>query len=606
MAVYRYATKDLSITTAEAFVSRVQMSNTDADGHSSSDNLDTRNSKRSTILYVCLGRAEDWPDEPTPIQPPDNEQHLHYELQRKFIGGKRVTKGDISHVTDRHDWTSGTVYSMYRDTDTDMYDRPFYVLTNQNNVYKCLNNNKGAASTIKPTGFSILPFTTSDGYTWKYMYTISLGEEQKFMTASHMPVKRIDVSDGGVESTRQVAVQNAAVNGAIHIIETVDVGSGYHSVANGVVEAGGKYTLKLFNSPDDPPSPIDNFYNGASVYIISGTGAGQLRRIIDYSGQSKTLTVNTAFQTIANSDSRVIVSPTVTIIGDGKGAKAYSLVDKSDGSIANVAMISIGSSYTRAKALISSNSIHGAGATANVVISPSGGHGKNPVRELYADKVMLNVQFNGAEGVSANGNGYIPSNTEFRTISVLRDPILKVDANNNTTTTENVANTSNAPVTLRLCSRAVISYNQMSGSTPINALQENDTITNERNRLRAELGSLEFVTELGPQAREDAALANAVKAANANIVYIREDENESDPSFYTMYINNVESYSDYAAFVKDDVILKSDSETKIATVEAIKGPEANTFSGEVIYTENLQAVTRDPEQVEDIKIILDF
>jgi len=600
MAVYRYATKDLSITTAEAFVDAVKMANTD------SSNEDGRNVKKSTILYVCLGRTEDWPDEPTPIQPPDNEQHLHYELHRKFIGGKKITPGDISHVTNRYDWVSGTVYSMYRDTDTDMYDRAFYVKTNEDNVYKCLYNNKGAPSTIKPTGFSTLPFTTSDGYTWKYMYTIALGDAQKFMTATHMPVKSVSASDTGVQSSRQLAVQNAAVNGAIHIIETVDVGSGYHTIANGVVEAGGKYSLKLFNSPDETPSPIDNFYNGASVYIISGTGAGQLRRIIDYSGQTKTLTVNTAFQTIANSDSRVIISPTVTIIGDGQGAKAYSLVDKTTGAISNVAVISVGSQYTRAQALITSNTIHGAGATANVVISPAGGHGSDMIREMYADKVMLNVQFNGTEGVSANGNGYIPSNTEFRTISVLRDPVLKVDANNNTTTVEHIANTSNSPATLRLCSRLTISYNQMDGTTPINAFSVGDTITNERNRLRAELGELEFVTELGSAARKASSLANAVKGANANIVFLRDDEIESDPSFYTVYINNVDSYSDYAAFVKDDVLLKSTSDTKIATVETIKGPEANTYSGEIIYTENLQAVTRDPEQIEDIKIILDF
>jgi hypothetical protein len=151
-----------------------------------------------------------------------------------------------------------------------------------------------------------------------------------------------------------------------------------------------------------------------------------------------------------------------------------------------------------------------------------------------------------------------------------------------------------------------ISYNQMEGSDPKNPLVVGDILTNERNRLRAEIGELEFVTELGPVARSSAALVNAVKSANGNVVYIREDETESDPSFYTVYANDVDSYSDYAAFTKDDIILKSTSETKVATVEAIKGPEANTYSGEILFTENIQPVTRDPKQIEDIKIILDF
>ena len=589
MATFRYATKDLSISTAKAFK------------HS----LESTEPADAAVYYVVLANNAEWENEPTPVDPPDNEQYLHYEAHRRFIGGKKVDNNDVSHVTLRYNWTSGTIYSMYRDTDTDMYDRAFYVMTDEFNVYKCLYNNKGSASTVKPTGYSTTPFTTSDGYTWKYMYTISLGEANKFLTTIHIPVKTIeDAGNGSAESDRQLAVQNAAVNGAIEIIETVNVGSGYKQVANGVVEAGGKNSLRL--STTGNPSPIDNFYNGSTVYVKSGTGAGQLRRIVNYSGATKTLQVNTAFATVCNTDSRVVISPTVTIIGDGQGAKAYSIVNENTGSIANVSVIDVGEGYTRAQALITANSIHGSGATANAIISPVGGHGSDPVRELYADKIMLNVQFNGSEGISANGNGYIPSNTEFRTINLLKNPVLKVDANNNTISTERQANTSNAPDTIRFTTRAQISYLQMDGNTPVNPLQVRDTITNERNRLKAELGTLEFVTELSPQKRLNESLANAVKGANANVVYIREDETESDPSFYVAYLNNVDSYSDYAAFTKDDVILTSESTETVATVEAIKGPEANTFSGEIVFTENIQAVERDLEQVEDIKIILDF
>ena len=589
-----YATKELSINNAKAFV------------YAMNSEEDSATTKRSTILYCVLGRSNAWENDPLPETIQDTDEYLRYKIHREFIGAKKIENSGCSHITTRYDWTSGTVYSMYRDTDDDVYDRATWVMTDEFNVYKCLYNNKGAASTIKPSGFSTLAFTTSDGYTWQYLYSVSLGEADKFLTPSHMPVKTISTGDGSTESDRQLAVQNAAVNGSIQIVETVNVGSGYHMIANGVVEAGGRDTLKLSAAGANPPSPIDNFYNGESVYVISGTGAGQLRRVIDYSGSTKTLTVNTAFSTTCNTDSRVIVSPTITIIGDGQGAKAYSRVDTSTGSISNVSVIAVGTDYTNAKVLVTSNSIHGSGATANAVISPVGGHGSDPIRELGADKLMLTVKFNDDEGISANGNGYLPSNTEFRTISILKDPVLKVDANNNHITTERVANTSNSPTTLRLTSRLQISYNQMEGSDPKNPLAVNNIITNERNRLRAENGDLEFVTELGSAARKADALANATKSANGNIVYLRNDETESDPSFYTMYLNDVDSYSSYAAFTKDDIILTSTSETKVATVEAIKGPEANTYSGEILFTENVQPVLRDPEQKEDIKIILDF
>jgi len=370
------------------------------------------------------------------------------------------------------------------------------------------------------------------------------------------------------------------------------------------ISLGGKLTSSLSLSGGDIPSSIDNYYNGYSVYIKSGTGAGQLRRIIDYAGSTKAFTVNSSFVTTPNTDSRVIISPTITIIGDGNGAKAYTRVNLSTGTISNVAVIDVGSNYTRAKAVITSNT--GSGATANVVISPVGGHGSDPIRELAADKVILNIQFNSYEGVSANGNGYIPSNTEFRTISIIRDPVLKVDANNNHITVERVANTSNSPLTLRLTTRAQISYLQMANTTPQNALVVGNIITNERNRLRAELGTLEFVTDTNEDVRRGKALQNAVQGANAQVVYIREDETIVDPSFFVAYLNNVQSYSDYIPFTRDDVIYKSTANIQIATVESIKGPEANTFSGEVLYTENISKVTKTIGQTEDIKIILDF
>ena len=590
MATFRYATKDLSINNAKAFVKALNAS-------------DGRSTKNSVILYAILGNSTAWENEPTPSEVIDNEQTLQYETHRKFIGGKKIDTGSVSHVATRYDWSSGVVYSMYRDTDRDIYDRAFFVFTDEYNVYKCLYNNKGSASLIKPTGFSTSPFTTSDGYTWKYMYTISLGEADKFLTSVHIPVKTISNPDTSPEQTRQAAVQTASTNGAIEVIETSEFGSGYKQVVDGVVETGGRRSLRVTGAD---VSSIQGYYNGSSVYISSGTGVGQLRRIIKWSGSSKTLTVNSAFATTPNTDSRVVISPSVTIVGDGSGAQAYSKVNVSTGAIANVSVINVGTDYTRARAIITSNSIHGVGATANVIISPVGGHGNDPVRELGADRIALNVQFNGSEGVSATGAGYIPSNTAFRTISILKDPVLKVNSNNVFVATEFIANTSNSPSTLRMTTRTSISYISSDASNPVNPLFADEIITNERNRLSAELGTLEFVTELGVVQRKAKAMANAVQGANAQIVYIRDDETQTDTSFYTMYLNSVQSYGDHVAFTKDDVILEKSSNTAVATIEGIRGPEANTFSGELLYTENIRAVNRTPDQIEDIKIILDF
>ena len=589
----KYISKEHSIHNAKVFKDSLSLA-------------DTSTTKQSTVLYAVLGRAEAYADEDVTPTPVETDQDKHYELWRQAWAGKKVTAGDIEHVVPRHNWSTGTVYAMYRDTDTNLHARSFYVITDQNNVYKCLSNNKGAASTIRPTGFSTSAFTTSDGYHWKYMYTISLGQADKFMTASYMPVRTLANTDASTEGDRQMLVQEAASNGAIEVIETVNVGSGYQQLANAVPESATSTTVTLSSASGDTASPVDNFYNGQSVYVISGTGAGQLRRVIDYTGATKTLTVNTAFATLPNTDTTMIVSPTVTIIGDGLNAKAYSKVETLTGGIANVFMITTGTGYQRAKALITSNTIHGTGATANVVLSPAGGHGKDPIRELGGDKLILNAQLVGSLGAERTGKGHIPANTDFRSISLLKDPILKVDDSNDIISVEKIANTSNSPVNLRLSTELTISYKSMSGSTPVNALAAGDTITHERARLAAELGTLQFVTELSPATRLVQAMDNAVLAANADVIHIRDDAAQSDASFFTMYINNVESYADIVPFTKDDLLLKKGSEVQVATVSTISGPEANTFSGQFLHTENISKVTRASDQTEDIKIILDF
>jgi len=594
MATYKYATKELSINNAKKFLHLLNAAE------------DTSTTKNSVILYTAIGRSTEWSNDPTKDEVQDNIQSLDYDTKRRFIGAKKIKNADVSHVAPRYNWTTGTVYSMYRDTDEDIYDRQYYVITDQNNVYKCLYNNKGAASTVKPTGFSTLAFTTSDSYTWKYMFTVDVNDADKFLTTGFIPVKNLTSSSGTEEDDRQLAVQNAAVNGSIEIIETVNVGSGYHAVANGAVDAGGKFTLSLTGSGDNPPSSIDDFYNGSTVYIKSGTGAGQLRRITNYVGSTKTMTVNTAFATVCNTDSRVIVSPTVTIIGDGSGAKAYSSVNANTGSITGITVIDKGTFYTRAQALITANSVHGSGATANVYISPIGGHGSDPIGELYANRIMINTKLQDPEGNFRTGAGYFPSNTEFRTINILKDPILKVNSNNVLQATESIANTSNSPDTLRFTTKLTASYLSMNSDTPINPFSVGDIISNERVLNRAKSGALEFVTDLGSTARNTNALSNAVKAANGDIVFISDDPAQSDTSYYNFYINNVDSYSSYAAFQVNDNLIASDSETNIATVTSMSGPEANTFSGEILYTEHVEPVSRTPSQIEDIKIILDF
>jgi hypothetical protein len=67
-------------------------------------------------------------------------------------------------------------------------DAQFYVMTEDFNVYKCLDNNNNGQSTIKPLGTSVNPIETADGYRWKYMYNVPINLRNKFLSDSQIPV----------------------------------------------------------------------------------------------------------------------------------------------------------------------------------------------------------------------------------------------------------------------------------------------------------------------------------------------------------------------------------------------------------------------------------
>jgi hypothetical protein len=64
----------------------------------------------------------------------------------------------------------------------------FYVMTEDYNVYKCLDNNNNSSSTAKPLGTSTTPVLFSDGYVWKFMYNVPINLRNKFLSDTQMPV----------------------------------------------------------------------------------------------------------------------------------------------------------------------------------------------------------------------------------------------------------------------------------------------------------------------------------------------------------------------------------------------------------------------------------
>lgn len=150
-------------------------------------------------LYAFVGKVDSWEDDEAPPAPQQNQAYVKQTFKNMF-GAKMVTAKNISPVVPRIDWTTGTVYDVYRDT-TDMftYDtagiitKRFYVRNSLDQIFKCLWNKNGAPSTVEPvlspgTTNASVPLNLSDGYKWIYIATIEKGLKENFFDDNWMPV----------------------------------------------------------------------------------------------------------------------------------------------------------------------------------------------------------------------------------------------------------------------------------------------------------------------------------------------------------------------------------------------------------------------------------
>jgi len=166
----------------------------------------------------------------SPLTPVDSIQDEFYTFD-DLLSAKKVTSSDVSYVIPRRNWTSGTVYDYYRHDygnritgtttvqtatsgATSLWDSLFYVVTDDFNVYKCLWNNNGGASTSKPEGTSTSIIETDDDYKWKYMYTLSAAQRVSFLSTDFM----------AVATNSTVAAANS--NGTVNIVTIKSAGSG--------------------------------------------------------------------------------------------------------------------------------------------------------------------------------------------------------------------------------------------------------------------------------------------------------------------------------------------------------------------------------------------
>jgi len=285
----------------------------------------------SSPYYVGFGKSDlfDSIDEAAiPTRAKYDEMVARSNLQSV----KKIVNNSL--VVPRKNWTSGTLYAGWDDKQALYPQNSYYVLTEENQVYICLNqgrdgNGNPIASIVSPnySTAGVNPdqaFKTADDYTWKFLYKIDAVSAANYLSSGFMPVAKIlwetDGDSAGLnpDQLTQLLVQKAAIPGQIIGFEILNPGTGYTT------------------------------------------------------------------------------APTITINGDGGGAAATATV--SNGRIIKVDMnnesAALGSGYNIASVVVSGAGVSG---DIRPIIGPTNGFGADPAKDLKSTSALLNVLTDGTE-----------------------------------------------------------------------------------------------------------------------------------------------------------------------------------------------------------------
>lgn len=344
-----------------------------------------------------------------------------------LLFGKRIKSNDIKLSVKRYNWAANTVYDMYDDS-VDLIDKRFYVSTDTGlevRVYKCLFNNvaisSAGKSTVEPFGTSTESFITlSDGYVWKYMYSISKLEMNKFATIDYLPV------------IENLTVTAAAKPGTIDVIKIEKSGAGYDNYISGEFIKSSEIAVDGESLIYDilGGKSINKFYANCMIKISSsGPRNGQYRLIVDYridpiTGK-KLITLDQAFAITPLPGDSYEISPNVFIYDlsntSTETCYARAIINSNTGnSVSKIEVLNPGLGYRKARAEINVDGTVGVSGNrlANVrpIISPDEGHGYDPTFELFAKYACVSGIFNG-------NSGPIIADNSFSTIGLLKEPL---------------------------------------------------------------------------------------------------------------------------------------------------------------------------------------
>jgi hypothetical protein len=494
------------------------------------------------FFYIFVGKTTEWSNEPIEEEPLDTEFY-NGTTHRNMMFVKRVQPTDVVLMARRIDWEQDTVYDQYED-DIDLSQSNFYVLTSDMRVYKCLNNNNGSPSQYKPSNEDVNnAFLLPDGYVWKYMFSVEASDEIKFLTVDYIPVRKM----AGVGQPLY------DINGELDQITIVNPGSGYDigNVPQVIVHGDG---------------------NGATVTIDGVNEAGEITSVSFTGGSGYSFAYLTLVDNGTGSGAEFSVelgnNPTSVIQENIEAAAIPGTVDR-------IVLTAVGENYSIDDVLV------------QIV---GDGTGAEAVAEVNAFGEISNVR------ITNQGTGYTFAEVYFNNILGLGTGAV---------------------------AKATVSPYYGHGSNPIKELYA----TNVCVSVNLDNDTSDYF--LNNDFRQVGIVKNVLKSNDANF---------TDDTGTTCYIIEVDDVSLYnvddeiwtntgGRFVVAQIvselnkiyllpIIPSISSTSILsnntqtisdlTINSLTAPDVINTTGEILYIENRRQITRQQDQVEKVRTIINF
>ena len=322
-----------------------------------------------------------------------------------------------------------------------------------------------------------------------------------------------------------------------------------------------------------PTADVLSFLSTDFLPIVEKTEASR----VTVEGQAVDGGVHVAVVEDAGSALPATATLYTSVYGDGSGGIVKFTTDGS-GSITSAVMEAAGTGYTYGSAILETGKVFtDAGLTSaassftgkasiEVVVSPTGGHGSDAENELFSKRVMTNVRLTYDEG-----SGDFPVDNDFRRIGIIQDPF---DFG-----TTNFASASTLRGTAVLKINGATSnytvdediFQSVTGGTAYGKVVSWDATT----------GILKYYQS--PELHSDSGVVRAFEANAANAV-VGQASTAS---------GNIDTGANGAV-------------SGIALTGGLASPEIAANSGEIVYIENRRQITRAADQIEDIKLVIEF